>query len=138
MSPMNGDPHIEPLTRTECLEHLAGARVGRVGVNMRALPVILPVRFALTSEEVVFRAPSDSRLYDAASGSVVVFQADHHGEDTGIGWTVQVHGICDEIVEPSEIDRVSDLPLPSWNSSPPGDSFLRIPLGNIRGQRVYW
>jgi uncharacterized protein len=135
---MNGDPHVEPLTRAECLEHLAGVRVGRVGVSMAALPEVVPVRFALTTDEVVFRAPFDSRLRAAVTGSVVVFQADHHGEDTGMGWTVQVQGICHEIVDPYEIERVADLPLPTWNSSPPGDSFLRIPLRNVRGERVYW
>jgi nitroimidazol reductase NimA-like FMN-containing flavoprotein (pyridoxamine 5'-phosphate oxidase superfamily) len=135
---MNGDPQVEALTRSECLGYLAAARFGRLGLTMRALPVIVPVRFALTPDQVVFRAPSESTLRNAADGSVVVFQADHDGDDTGIGWTVQAHGRCQEIVDPFEMNQLFDLPLRPWNTSPPGDSFMAIPLGQVRGERVYW
>jgi uncharacterized protein len=66
---MNGDPLIQDLTASECLDCLATVRVGRVGLTIRALPAIRPVRFALTAGHVVFRARTNSRLHMAASGS---------------------------------------------------------------------
>jgi uncharacterized protein len=135
---MNGDLLVEPLTREECLAHLAGARLGRVGLSVRALPVIWPVRFALAGGDVVFRAPPDSRLRAAAKDAIVVFQADHHGEDTGVAWTVQAQGRCIEVIHPEEIARLEELPLPTWHVTPPGDTFLRLPLTRITGERVYW
>ena len=138
MSPMNGDPHVQALTPEECLNYLAGARLGRVGLSVRALPVIQPVRFALVGGDVVFRAAPGSRLQAAAKDAVVVFQADHHGEDTGIAWSVEAHGLCQEVIDPLEIELLKALPLPPWRAAPPGDHFLRLPLTRIAGERVYW
>jgi uncharacterized protein len=138
MPPMNGDPHVQSMTRSECLAYLAGARMGRVGLTVGALPVIWPVRFVLAAGDVVFRAPPSSQLRAAAADAVVVFQADHHGEDTGIGWSVQAQGLCREVIHPAEIEVLRELPLPSWHTSPPGDSFLRLPLTRLTGKQVYW
>jgi len=138
MPPMNGDPHVEKITPSQCLDYLSGARTGRVGLTVGALPVIWPVRFALAAGHVVFRAPANSRLRAAAADAVVVFQADHHGEDTGIGWSVQAQGLCQEVIHPAEIELLEELPLPSWHTSPPGDSLLRLPLTRLTGERVYW
>lgn len=138
MAPMNGDPYVESMTRSECLDYLAGARMGRVGLTVGALPVIRPVRFALAAGDVVFRAAPSSQLRAAAADAVVVFQADHHGEDIGIGWSVQAQGLCREVIHPAEIEVLRELPLPSWHASAPGDSFLRLPLTRLTGERIFW
>jgi hypothetical protein len=112
--------------------------LGRIGLNVRALPVIWPVRFALAAGDIVFRAPVDSRLRVAATDAIVVFQADHHGEDTGIAWTVQAQGCCREVIDPAEIRLLEELPLPTWRAAAPGDRFLRLPLTRLTGERIYW
>ena len=137
MSAIN-EPHVERLGREECLEYLASAKLGRIGLTVRALPAIVPIRFALAGGDVVFRAPSDSELRQRAKDSVVAFQADHHGDDTGIAWTVQAQGLCQEVDHPREIERLQELPLPTWRAGPPGDSWLRLPLQRLTGQRIYW
>ena len=42
---------LRELSRARCLELLATAGLGRVGVSLRALPVILPVRYAVIGGE---------------------------------------------------------------------------------------
>lgn len=58
----DGQPHgyrrtetVEKLTRAQCLELMATVPVGRIGVSVRALPVILPVNFVLLGENIVFQ-----------------------------------------------------------------------------------
>lgn len=46
---------MEKLTRAQCLELMATVPVGRIGVSVKALPVILPVNFVLLGENIVFQ-----------------------------------------------------------------------------------
>ncbi|MGZ4140125.1 MAG: pyridoxamine 5'-phosphate oxidase family protein, partial [Actinomycetota bacterium] len=56
---------LRELSREECLELLAGAVVGRLGVSIRALPTILPVNFAVLRDRIVVRTVPGTKL-DAA------------------------------------------------------------------------
>ena len=68
------DPQV--LAEAECLRLLAGERLGRVAITVKALPVILPVRFALDRDEIVFRAPPGGVLAEATRHAVIAFEAD--------------------------------------------------------------
>jgi nitroimidazol reductase NimA-like FMN-containing flavoprotein (pyridoxamine 5'-phosphate oxidase superfamily) len=81
------------LSRTECLARLAGTQIGRVGISIDALPVILPVHFVLHNEAIVFRTVRGTRLDGATVGAVVAFQADARDEEDGSWWSVLVQGI---------------------------------------------
>src|SRR5262245_19418076 len=89
---MTQGPMIVKLAPSECLALLEQAKVGRIALSVRALPVIQPVRFVLTAGQVVFRASPGSELSSAASNAVVAFQADHTDEDSATGWHVMAHG----------------------------------------------
>lgn len=72
----DGQPHgyrqtetVEKLTRAQCLELIATVPVGRIGVSIRALPVILPVNFVLVGENIVFRTIPGTKLDAAAANS---------------------------------------------------------------------
>ena len=43
---------LRVLTREECLALLATAEIGRIAISARALPVILPVRFAMDGDRI--------------------------------------------------------------------------------------
>lgn len=133
---MDGGPVIEPLTPVQCTLLLATTRHGRISMSLGALPVIRSVVFALTPGHVAFRVAPRSRLHSAAKGSVVAFQADHSGEPDGVGWSVLVQGVCEEVTDPGAVRDLLDLPLPSWH--PEGDVFLRLPLDHVSGERVLW
>lgn len=125
------------LGRTECLSLLASVPVGRVAVNVGALPAIRTVRFALTAAHVVFRVANGSTLARAAAG-VVAFQADHYDRADRHGWCVQVVGRSEEVTEPADVDVVTALALEPWGTCGAGDRFFRLPLAKVSGERVRW
>ncbi|MGH9177667.1 MAG: pyridoxamine 5'-phosphate oxidase family protein, partial [Acidimicrobiales bacterium] len=67
---------LEVLDRAECLRLLETAAVGRIGITVGALPVVLPVRFQLQGERIVFVATIGSTLEGATRDAVVAFEAD--------------------------------------------------------------
>ena len=82
----------------ECLRLLAGERLGRVAITVKALPVILPVRFALDRDEIVFRAPPGGVLAEATRHAVIAFEAD--GSEPGGGsWSVLATGLARHLAE---------------------------------------
>ena len=72
----------------ECLALLATVPVGRVGVTMNALPVVLPVNFAVLDGDIVFRTVEGTRFHAAAAGTVVAFEVDSYDPDGASGWSV--------------------------------------------------
>ena len=54
-------------------------RLGRVAITVNALPAILPVRFALDHDEIVFRASPGGVLAEATRHAVIAFEADGLG-----------------------------------------------------------
>ena len=124
------------LSPEACLRLLATVRVGRVGFSSGALPVILPVAFALDSRGIVVRVHAGSQLYAAIRDAVVAFEVDD-GDHGDAHWSVAVIGTAREIVDPSELDQVHDLPLDSW-SADADDHFVRITLDLVSGRRASW
>ena len=76
----------------ECTARLGSVAVGRLGLSLAALPVVVPVRFRLEDGDVLFHAAAGSALDAASSGTVLAFQADHFRSD-GTGWSVLLQGI---------------------------------------------
>ncbi len=116
------DDSLEVLGRSECLELLATASVGRVVFTDGGLPVVLPVTFVLEHDAVVFRTDLGSRLATKTRGAVVAFEADDLEPALRVGWSVSVHG------------EATTGPAPAWLRSrllpwPPGfrDEIVRIP-----------
>lgn len=84
---------FEVLDRADCLELLGATGVGRVGFTARALPLILPVDYALVGDEIVFRTSRGSQLDHAMRNDVVVaFEIDNVGRDEPETWSVVVTG----------------------------------------------
>ena len=130
-------PVVIPLARQECLDRLSTAPVGRVVINVGALPAIRTVRFALSPGYVVFRVAPRSALSRAAAG-ILAFGADHFDPDAGEGWCVQVVGRSEEVTEPAILGELGRLPLGAW--TPPGaaDHVFRLAMDSVSGQWVSW
>ena len=94
---------LRELSRARCLELLATTAVGRVGVSVRALPVILPVSYALIGEQVILRTAPGTKLEAAAHRHVVAFEADRYDPRGAWGWSVLVQGVASEIVDGAEL-----------------------------------
>ena len=88
---------IEYLTTEECLHLLSTASVGRIAVTRDALPVILPVNYAVDGTSLVIRTSEGSVLKAArAGGAVVAFEVDSLDERTMTGWSVLITGTLRE------------------------------------------
>ena len=105
---------VRELSRARCLELLATAIVGRVGVSVRALPVILPVNYLLDGERVIFRTVPGTKLDAAVHRSVVAFEADAHDPDGAWGWSVLIQGVASEISAPADLERARKLLTRTW------------------------
>src|SRR5208283_4269220 len=93
----NGDSDVTILTRPECLELLSQVSLGRIGASIDALPVILPVHFALFGESVLLHTIPGTKLDAATLGAVVAFQADAHEPVRGSWWSVLLQGIASAV-----------------------------------------
>ncbi len=126
----------EELDRRRCLELLGSVPVGRIGVSVRALPVILPVNFVMAGEDVVFRTIPGTKLDAAAAGAVVAFEVDSYARDGSWGWSVLIQGRCSEITDPREMEIVQALPLRAWAfRGGIAERFVRIETTFVSGRR---
>ena len=125
---------LELLSRDECLRLLATASTGRIGFHTGALPVILPVTYAMDDAGVVVRIRAGSQLELAMRDAVVAFEIDDVDPGQGSAWSVAVTGVTSRITDPEEIEQVRGLPLDDW-AADGTDRFVRISLDLVSGRR---
>ena len=90
---------LEILSRDECLELLDRAHVGRIGLCMGALPVILPINLRMLDGDVIVRSGPGSKLDAALNHAVVALEVDAFSPFDHTGWSVMVQGLATEIVD---------------------------------------
>jgi nitroimidazol reductase NimA-like FMN-containing flavoprotein (pyridoxamine 5'-phosphate oxidase superfamily) len=105
---------LRELSRARCFDLLATAVVGRVGVSVRALPVILPVGYVVAGERVVFRTAPGTKLDAAVHRSVVAFETDRYDPAGDWGWSVLVQGVASEISGVAELDEARAMLGRDW------------------------
>ena len=127
---------LEELTAEECTEHLASAHVGRVVLSSGAIPVALPVNFAMLDDDIVFATAPGSKLQAAAHGNVVSVEIDGIDPLYHTGWSVLATGIAREVVDPVEIEKVRRLPLQPWAPSSDRQHFVRVATQLVTGRRI--
>jgi nitroimidazol reductase NimA-like FMN-containing flavoprotein (pyridoxamine 5'-phosphate oxidase superfamily) len=110
-----GVASMEHLGRAECLNLLALAQVGRVGLIVDGQPEILPVNYALDGDSILFRTAAGSVL-NGASMTNVAFEVDHIEDFTQSGWSVLVRGIATDIGDSIDAtsERLRRLSLITW------------------------
>jgi uncharacterized protein len=110
-----GVASFEHLSRTECLDLLALAQVGRVGLVVNGMPEILPVNYALDGDAILFRTAAGSVLNQASMANVA-FEVDRIDESTQSGWSVLVRGHADDIGDAIDAtsERLRRLTLITW------------------------
>jgi nitroimidazol reductase NimA-like FMN-containing flavoprotein (pyridoxamine 5'-phosphate oxidase superfamily) len=133
--PTSSTIHFEEMPPQDCLVLLNLAYVGRVGVSVHALPVILPVNYVMHEGDVVFRVGAGTKLAAATSGTVVAFEVDHHDPQGITGWSVLLQGRTEEIDDPAELARVRELPLHSWALDGAADHYVRLHPTMMSGRR---
>jgi nitroimidazol reductase NimA-like FMN-containing flavoprotein (pyridoxamine 5'-phosphate oxidase superfamily) len=102
------------LDRDTCLELLRTHHVGRIGLSVGALPVVMPVNYALAGERLVVCSEPGVKLEAARKGVIACLEIDDFDTMTHAGWSVLVTGRLDEMTDANEIKRAQHLPLSPW------------------------
>jgi nitroimidazol reductase NimA-like FMN-containing flavoprotein (pyridoxamine 5'-phosphate oxidase superfamily) len=126
---------LEVLDRTECLRLLEGSNVGRVAGTCGALPVVVPVAYAMDGDSIVVESRRGTTPAFACGGEVVAFEVDNLHEHGHSGWTVMVTGVAEVVEDVREVARLRQLcrnDSPSWDKR-----FIRISSELVSGRRTH-
>jgi nitroimidazol reductase NimA-like FMN-containing flavoprotein (pyridoxamine 5'-phosphate oxidase superfamily) len=130
-----GHVELRPIPEDECTLLLAAGSVGRVGLSQGALPVVLPVNYAVLDGDIVIRTGAGTKLDAALTNAVVAFEIDAVDPVYHEGWSVMVQGRAHEVVDPEELKRARALPLEPWAAGA-RDRFVRIASERMSGRRI--
>jgi uncharacterized protein len=129
MTSLGHSPGVESLTREDCLALLSGADLARVVLSVRALPVALPARIALTNDDHLLLASNEEAVVLAARrGDVISVQIDGLEPD-GSTWSVMVSGIA------TFADGTAEVRSSLRRAVDNGATLYAMPLSVLSGQR---
>lgn len=94
----------EAFDRKLCFALLARANFGRISINVRALPLIVPVTYRLQDDNIVLSVAGTEEA-SAAHGAVVGFQSDGFDEDRARSWSVMAIGRPRPVEQPPSLER---------------------------------
>ena len=124
---------LEVLSPAECLRLLAASRWGRVAISVGALPAILPVRFVIDEDEILFRAGRNTALALGTRGEVVAFQVDGNHDELG-QWSVLATGRLG-VASGARAERYARLPIAAWALQDPS-CFVELPIEVLSGRVI--
>jgi uncharacterized protein len=125
---------IEVLDDEACLELLRSRAIGRIGLSVNALPLVLPVNYVVDGSRVVFRSNPGTKLEQALRGAVVCFEVDDFDPTYHAGWSVIVTGRATEITEREDLAHVERLPLRPW-APIEGGHYIAVDMEMLSGRR---
>jgi uncharacterized protein len=135
------DQHgLETLDESECLALLGLAAVGRLALSVRALPVVLPVNFALVDDGILIRTAGGTKFDAACDRAVVAFEIDGFDAMSHTGWSVLVQGEARLLEGPAELADARRTGLTAW-ANPMAEDYVKIGLDLVTGRRLggwYW
>jgi uncharacterized protein len=129
------DEGLELLDDDECARLLGDGEVGRVGITIGGLPVILPVNYAYVDGDVIFRTGEGSKLHAASNRAVMAFEVDGFDTSWRRGWSVLAIGrsaIVDDPGERADLDGRGVMP---WAGGP-RDAYVRLHPEMLTGRRI--
>ncbi|HVN49800.1 MAG TPA: pyridoxamine 5'-phosphate oxidase family protein [Acidimicrobiales bacterium] len=126
---------LDVLDPTECRDLLVATTIGRVGISVDALPVILPVNYRMLDDAILIRTAEGSKLSAAWKGAVVAFEIDDYDPLSHTGWSVLVQGTARVLTAPGELARARRMPLEPW-AHPDEGAFVAISCDLMSGRRI--
>jgi nitroimidazol reductase NimA-like FMN-containing flavoprotein (pyridoxamine 5'-phosphate oxidase superfamily) len=87
---------IEVLDEQQCQLLLGSKDIGRIAFEVDGVPEIFPVNYAADGSAVVFRTAEGAKLQQAAMRRVA-FEVDDWDATKGVGWSVVIKGVAEEI-----------------------------------------
>lgn len=135
MSSQIEDLLVEDLPMSVCREKLEAATMGRLGVSVDALPVVLPVSYALDGDSIVIRT-EPGKLSAAIGETVVAFEVDHFDTERESGWSVHVQGRAREITASGRLERARSLLVRQATDDESADSFIEVDMDIVTGRHM--
>lgn len=127
---------LEILDPDTCWELIAATTVGRIAFMDAGEPMIFPVMHRLDGRSVVFRTTFGTKLIAASMEMAVAFEVDGIDAASHTGWSVVVRGTATEVIDPAEIERLTDIGLRPWASAVDRDDWVRIRVLEVSGRRI--
>ena len=126
---------LEILHLGDMFRLLATAAIGRVGFMADDEVAVLPVRFQVDGQDVVFRTHAGSKLANMEVGRYVCFEADSYDPATRTGWSVVARGLAEK--ESEAVCARLDAPgMEAWGGAAPNPLWMRIRPTSITGRRI--
>ena len=127
---------LQTLSAEECAGRCSRATsLGRVAVWSGKHPAVLPVLYGMLDGDVVFRTGPGEKLIAATLGQEVVFEIDAIDPVLRTGWSVNVVGRAERIVDISEKERAEQLGLEPW-AGDFRDEYVRLRTEQLSGRRI--
>ena len=126
---------LEVLEEADCRALLASTTIGRVGLSVDALPVVLPVNYTVMDDAILIRSTEGSKLSAAWKGAVVAFEIDDYDPLSHTGWSVLVQGTARVLNAPTELAEARKQPLEPW-AHPDEGAFVAISCDLVSGRRI--
>ena len=126
---------MEILGREECFDLLRTQPVARLGLSVHALPVIVPVNFAVHDDQIVICTAVGSKLAAACDQAVVALEVDDYDPMNHSGWSVLVQGGSRVIDDADEVHGARGLALLPW-ANEAADRWIAVSTDLISGRRI--
>lgn len=75
-------------------QRLGSTHLGRIGISVGALPVVVPAVFAVVDRRLALAIDPETHFAGAVDGSVVAFEASGHDEALERWWSVLIRATC--------------------------------------------
>ncbi len=106
-----------------------------MAVTSEAVPIIFPVNFGVLDSAVVFRTGEGTKLDAAIRNATVAFEADAIHSIFETGWSVVIVGTAEEVFDPSEIERVTQMGFRPWAPGSRSHLIKIVPTA-LSGRRI--
>ena len=127
---------LEIVSRDECRDLVARARVGRIAFWLDGDPTVLPVNHVVDAWSIAFRTTYGSKLLAAVRQERVAFEVDDLDPETRLGWSVLVRGTAEHVTDPATIRRLDALTLDVLADGIEREQWVRIPMSEVTGRRL--
>lgn len=126
---------LEVLERDDAVRLLESQTLGRIAITSGAIPVVLPVNFAVRDGEIIIRTSQGTKLHAATRNAVVAFEVDKIDPFSHAGWSVCVTGMAREVTDPNRLAAIERAGLAHW--APDGASrVIAISMEIVSGRRI--
>jgi hypothetical protein len=126
---------LEILHLGDMFRLLATVPIGRVGFIADDEVAVLPVRFLVDGQDVVFRTYVGSKLSNIEVGHYVCFEVDSYDADKQTGWSVVARGLVEKESE-AACARLDAPDTESWGGAAQERLWMRIRPTLMTGRRT--